>query len=87
MDIDRVRWFAEEMEKKLIANDHKTGWLDEDVDWLFTRLLEEVEELKVYLEKSDGMESNCPDYKDIAGVISEAADVANFAMMIADRIR
>ena len=87
MDIGRVRWFAEEMEKELKTNDSKGSWEDEDVLWLFGRLLEEVEELRVILEQSDGMESSCPDYKDVPDIISEAADVANFAMMIADRVR
>ena len=84
--MDRVRWFAKEMEKKLKANDHKPGWFGEDVEWLFIRLKEEVEELKNILKKSGAMECNYPDCRDIPDIISEAADVANFAMMIAGRI-
>ena len=85
--IDRAPWFTEEREKKLAANDHKGGWEDEDVSWLFKRLEEEVKELGRVLDKADAIFSNCPDTEFIPEIISEAADVANFAMMIADRIR
>ena len=81
-----IRLFADEMEKKLKANDHKLGWLGEDVEWLFIRLKEEVKELGYILKKSGAMECNYPNCRDIPNIISEAADVANFAMMIADRI-
>jgi len=84
--MDRVRWFAEEMEKKLKSNDHKPGWLGEDVGWLFIKLKEEVKELGNILKKSGATECNYPDCRDIPDIISEAADVVNFAMMIADRI-
>ncbi|MGE7271378.1 hypothetical protein ACQKK5_07950 [Brevibacillus panacihumi] len=63
-----VTWFAEEMEKKLRENDHKGGWEDCDILWLYGRLLEEVDELAA-AEGDD--------------IVREAADVANFAMMIA----
>ena len=85
--IDRAPWFTEEREKKLAANDYKGGWEDEDVSWLFKRLEEEVKELGRVLDKADAIFSNCPDKEFIPEIISEAADVANFAMMIADRVR
>jgi len=69
-------WFTGEMEKKLRANDHKDGWDFPPLDWLFERLLEEVEELRVEIVARKSAHN-----------ISEAADVANFAMMIADRVR
>ncbi len=72
-----VKWFAEKMEDKLKANDHKTGWINDDWDELYDRLLEESKEL--YRE--------CGKFtKDESKIIGEAADVANFAMMIADRL-
>lgn len=66
-----VRAFAAAMEKQLRANDHKGGWQEEKVLWLLGRLREETDELSNALECRD-----C--------VLAEAADVANFAMMIAD---
>lgn len=78
-----VAWFAEQMEQKLQANDHKPDWerVDRDeLDWLFIRLLEEALELhKAALYAGQGPWTK----KD---VVEEAADVANFAMMIADKV-
>ena len=80
---DTVRWFAEQMEAKLAANDRERG----DDGWLgahglhhryfLSRLLDEVLELQAAIVSG----------KPINMVIGEAADVANFAMMIADRER
>lgn len=82
-----VRAFADLMEAQLRANDHKPGWKnDSDLD-LFERLGEESAELLAALHRhakrlSWGdhwvMEDTAP------RVGREAADVANFAMMIAD---
>lgn len=69
----QVKWFAEKMEETLKANDHKGGWDNCNTLWLISRLREEVDEL----------EGSCVNEK----VIKEATDVANFAMMIADRLR
>ena len=72
-----VAWFAEQMELVLRANDHKPGWQNDAPVDLLKRLYEEVEELR------DGMfipvNANT--------IVKEAADVANFAMMIADQRR
>lgn len=76
--------FAEEMEAKLAENRHKgdrDGWRREQVSTLTKRLLCEVGELVDAIGK-----------KDISGtgrfrkaqIRSECADIANFAMMIAD---
>lgn len=71
-----VKWFAEQMELALIKNDHKNGWLNDDWDELYDRIKDEMKEL--YKE--------CGKFtKDEEKIISEAADVANFAMMIADK--
>ncbi|WP_245628942.1 hypothetical protein [Alicyclobacillus shizuokensis] len=76
-----VRWFARQMELKLRENDHKGGWLECDVWWLFSRLYEEVAELQEAMyEVAAGDASR-------EKVIREAADIANFAMMIADLAR
>jgi len=89
-----VQWFAEQMEKRLGVNDHKGGWDHCDDDYLFIRLQEETEELRDYLFIRPYLTLECPDCHhrqvaenntdDIDELIAEAADVANFAMMIAD---
>lgn len=69
--------FAHEMERKLAANRHKgdrDGWVKMPHGWLLTRVLAETAELASALDAEDGS----------ARITSEAADVANFAMMIAD---
>lgn len=83
--------FATAMEERLRANDHKPGWLDDSPEALFARLREEADELRnVFQNESD--ESDSGDWITLPGplmqsnVLSEAADVANFAMMIADRV-
>ena len=70
-----VKWFAEQMELALIKNDHKSGWLNDDWDELYDRIKDEMKELKKECEKFT---------KDDDKIIAEAADIANFAMMIAD---
>lgn len=72
-----LRWFAEQMEARLRENDYKEGWLGEDDAWLLERLEGEAIELGEAMERG---------YQHDA-VIHEAADVANFAMMIADQAR
>ena len=69
-----VNWFAEQMELKLRDNDHKGGWARCEHSWLLDRLKQEVVELEKELDQVDNQEN----------VIKEAADVANFALMIAD---
>ena len=65
--------FANLMEQQLRANDHKPGW-KEDERWpLFHRMVQEMR------ETGDVLDEGSPDT-----IGREAADVANFAMMIAD---
>ena len=78
---DSVQWFATKMESVLRDNDHKTGWSDMELIWLFERMGDEWAELEVFLQDSDGFKSDCR--KDI---INQCADIANFAMMIADNV-
>lgn len=71
-----VRKFAERMEENLRRYDQSrgpTGWHGESVDWLANRILEEHEELRAAIESGN-----------LYAVCSEAADVGNFAMMVAD---
>lgn len=68
-----VRRFSEVMERRLRKHDHKGGWKDCDYSYLTRRLQEEIDELHVAVQ--------C---KSLELIPEEAADVANFAMMIAD---
>ena len=73
--------FAEAMEAKLRRHDNargEHGWRDEHEDWLLDRLREETAEL------ARAILTRVPDDKWRRRVLHEAADVANFAMMIAD---
>lgn len=73
-----VAAFAILMEAKLRKNDHKGHWRNCRPSDLYRRMLEEIEELRVVLIEhamSGGRETDIGD---------EAADVANFAMMVAD---
>lgn len=72
-----VRDFAELMERKLRANDHKPGWKKDSAAELYKRLVEESAELRLEI----GMQGSSADRESLG---NEAADVANFAMMIAD---
>jgi NTP pyrophosphatase (non-canonical NTP hydrolase) len=67
----KVLRFSGEMVEKLALNDHKGGWDGEDPAWLLDRLQEELNELREAVEVG-------------GDVIGEAADVANFALMVAD---
>lgn len=69
-----VMWFAERMEAKLAKNDHKGGWNNCELQYLSMRLKQERKELTEAIKS-----------KDAQRIIDECADIANFAMMIADR--
>jgi NTP pyrophosphatase (non-canonical NTP hydrolase) len=71
------------MEGKLRENDHKTGWKAEDPAWLLERLQEEVDELGDAMREAAARPDSAAAKRDVG---REAADVANFAMMIADRL-
>lgn len=74
-----VLWFAQQMELKLRENDHKGGWHEDDPWSLSHRVLEEADELSEAVEPES-----------VAGRsarISEAVDVANMALMVADHFR
>lgn len=72
-DFRLVHRMQDEMMTKLRANRPTHGhWLKEDLEWLIDRLRDEVDEL----EKAVGSDTGDP--------WREAADVGNFAAMIAD---
>lgn len=71
-----VIWFAGRMTNKLLQNMHKGPWDECSYAYLLTRLEQELDELRQAVRSGSGGE-----------IINEAADVANFAMMIADVTR
>jgi len=99
-----VKAFAMVMEKKLLENDHKSGWKRMSLTALIGRLLEESAELCDEMNEprlpnhflfaqhhvrlaarmlTDGYhERELP--RRVSMLAGEAADVANFAMMVAD---
>ena len=74
----RIAWFFRAMVQKLDENDHKADWRGSaDVGYFRKRIAQELEELKRAIDRGASPED----------VAREAADVANFAMMIADMYR
>lgn len=87
-----VEWFAGHMEQKLRENDARPGWKNSKFGWLLERLITEVKELGVAwmdaeIRKHEYESSVKAKALLWSTVIREAADVANFAMMIADNAR
>ena len=69
-----VRLFAEAMELRLQANDHKPGWKDDTAEALLDRVDDELLELHMAVAANPGK----------TAILLEAADVANFLMMVVD---
>jgi len=74
---NKVLDFATVMQGKLDDNKHKGGWSKCSQSYLVRRLDEEVTEIKHAIGEN----------YDTEDIIKECADVANFAMMIADRYK
>lgn len=70
-----LRAFANDMEAKLIKNDHKSSWKDLPIEALFRLLLIEIEEFKVAKE-----------FLTVAEARSELIDCGNYAMILWDRL-
>lgn len=72
-----LAWFTTKMKFKLHKNRHKGfSYRKESADVLFSQLIKECQELRKEITKRSRQD-----------IISECADVANFAMMIADNAR
>lgn len=67
--------FVDQMEVKLRKNEHKRNWREKPIEALFKLLLLEVEEFKVAHE-----------FFTVGEAKGELVDVANFAMMVWDRL-
>lgn len=72
-----VTAFAKAMERKLRDNDYKGGWKDMPIDAMWKRVIQELAELIGCHEDSDVLA------KDLR-FLDEAADVANYLMMMCD---
>lgn len=79
-----VRAFADLMEAQLKANDHKPGWKGENPHAFWPRLSDEALDLADAMENYKFRDGSDSDADHVAAIGKEAADVANFAMMIAD---
>ena len=83
-----VRVFGLLMLDKLNANNHKAHWRLASNTYLLKRIAEELEELRVavvMLGQSNAPGSNATlTLQHMRDIGEEAADVANFALMIAD---
>lgn len=84
-----IQDFAVDMDRKMEENDWKDGWDNCDLEHLLMRLTQEKSELSKAVRKHENnhYSTQSTDEKLIQQVIDEAADVGNFAMMIADIAR
>lgn len=71
-----LEWFKGKMDEKLSENTDKSHWRDEQASWLYCALMTEIGEYVRAWTLHDHEE-----------MIREAADIANFAMMLADKSR
>ena len=84
---ESVRRFAEQMELKLRANEHKGGWQSDLPEDLIDRIEEEIAELRASVNDEFFTAALGPsEERRIARrrIAREAADVGAFAMMVAD---
>lgn len=77
-------WFTWRMHKMLWKNRHKGGWDYDHSEDLLVRLKQEISELEKELNNPYKHQDQKLYYPK---VVNEAADVANFAMMIATKYR
>lgn len=77
-ECEAVIWFGKKMAEKLRKNGHKSHWRASTFAYLTRRMLQEVVELLDELEEPT---------LDVEAIAMECADIANFAMMIADNAR
>lgn len=67
--------FVDAMEAKLRKNDHKSGWRDLPIEALFRLMMLEIDEFKLAIE-----------FLSVKEALNELPDVANFCMMLHDRL-
>lgn len=81
---EALAWFAGEMERQLRENDHKPGWSDDSLRHLAERMRTELREVENIV---DGRAVRGYATEQLLTIIAECADVANFAMMVADNAK
>lgn len=74
---ESVKWFARLMEKTLRRNDYKKHWHFKSGRYLHNKLKEEIGEFEEAINKTPA---------DKEEIVQELIDIANVAMMIADKI-
>jgi NTP pyrophosphatase (non-canonical NTP hydrolase) len=79
-----VRAFALLMERELRKHDYRPGWKGDDATHLTYRVLEEADELKRAMLSTGGVPVHMIGTRHRDAIASDAADVANMAMMVAD---
>ncbi len=78
--------FAKAMDEILCKNDHKGGWQECRVDYLRSRLVEELGEYFALEAKVLTYDDFCDDIEKLIRKSKlELIDIANFAMMLWDR--
>lgn len=73
-----LKVFATRMEEELKKNDFRGTWKNEDPRSMMAKLWDEVYDLDTQLDKYNHGEG------DPEQILKEAADVANYAMFVAD---
>ena len=81
---EAVMSFIIDMKYKLRMNNHKGHWMTYSWTNLLHRLKDEVAELHQVMPISGEWS---PNKRELMAVVHECADVANFAMMIADNAK
>lgn len=81
---EEVAWFVERMEEKMSKHDSDRGdgWKEKDITLLTGRVWEELQELRDIIAELED-----EDEEKVVSAIYECADVANFAMMVANNLR
>jgi len=84
-----VAQFANEMQKQLEENKHKDeiGWLDCDFDFLIERMENNIIDIQRLLIARNACKTDELQAEFKRDIIKSTADVGNYAMMIADKVR
>ncbi len=80
-------WFSRVMEERLKENDHKGGWADESTLDLWNALNQEAVELRTAISDDALGHNPAGSIPTAEAIVREAADVANFALFVADNQR
>ena len=84
-----VEWFAAQMEARLQENDDKSGWLGSHftIRDAIRRVRQELRELEWEISYNNPRSPYYHANRPRALIFHEAADAANFLLMVADRAR